>query len=82
MPCSSLLYQGQHRLPKKASAFLLPWVGQWALDTGKQPEDIWHGWTAGVPGPGHIGFLLLVTLRGTERFDLALWLLQQWDSGQ
>lgn len=49
MLCSSLLYQGQHRLPKKATAFLWPWVGRWALGIGKQPEDIWHGWTAGVP---------------------------------
>lgn len=51
MPCSSLLYQGQHTLPKKATAFLCPWVGRWALDTaGKQPEDICRGWTAGEPG--------------------------------
>lgn len=49
MLCSSLLYQGPYRLPKKATAFLWPWVGRWALGVGKQPEDIWHGWTAGVP---------------------------------
>lgn len=62
--------------PKKP-LLLCPWAGRWALGTaGEQPEDICHGWAAGCLGPGHIGLLLPVTLRSTERFGLALQFLQ------
>lgn len=72
MPCSSLLYQGQHRLPKKATAFLWPWVGRWALGIGKQPEATWHGWTAGVPGSRPHWLSALGDLEGHREACLSL----------